>query len=121
MYIISVHLLVASHLLTMVTITENLYSQLCRLAGPAPHSPESLRHTPSDVTNSIDIGQDNQNSGKPHWHWAVGGIEEGRGHHEEVEEDGCLYDVDMHLVVGFGKEVGDEYSESCQTHEELVM
>ena len=78
-----------------------------------------LTDTPADVAHGVAVGQQYQDGGEPLWDGTVGGVQEGGRDHQQVEEDGRLYDVDVHLLVGLHKQVDNEHCQSRQTHEEL--
>ena len=75
-----------------------------------PYSPQRSTKLVDEEAHCIDIGQDDQSETKLLWDWAVGGIEEGSGHHQQVEKNGGLDDVDVHLLEWLGEEMNYEDS-----------
>ena len=83
--------------------------------------PEAWTEFIDEEYQCIGKWQDDENEPKLLGNWVVGGIKEGNSHQQEIEQDGCFYDIDVGMLKRLREEVHDQYYQSRQTHEELQM
>ena len=82
-------------------------------------SPEVVERGPGKVAHGVDIGQEDQDIAKVLERVTAGRVKECSSDHQEVQEDGCLDDVDVLILIGFGEDVHQQNTQSSKTHQEL--